>query len=54
MLNRDPTTTRSATFCNRSSADFMISSSLMTEEYQRIVPDYEADRQRLKGRDQEP
>ncbi len=26
--------------CNRSSADFMISSSLMTEEYERIVPDY--------------
>ncbi|HEK86481.1 MAG: methylglyoxal synthase [Candidatus Saccharicenans sp.] len=26
--------------CNRSSADFMISSSLMTEEYPRQVPDY--------------
>ena len=26
--------------CNRASADFMISSALMTEEYERIVPDY--------------
>jgi methylglyoxal synthase len=26
--------------CNRSSADFMISSPLMDTEYQRIVPDY--------------
>ena len=36
--------------CNRASADFMISSSLMTEEYERSVPDYEAYRQRLKGK----
>jgi methylglyoxal synthase len=27
--------------CNRASADFMISSSLMGREYQRMVPDYE-------------
>ena len=27
--------------CNRASADFMISSPLMAEEYQRILPDYE-------------
>ncbi len=26
--------------CNRSSADFMISSPLMTEEYERLLPDY--------------
>ncbi len=26
--------------CNRSSADFMISSPLMVSEYQRLVPDY--------------
>jgi methylglyoxal synthase len=39
--------------CNRSSADFMISSSLMTEEYHRLVPDYEAYRQRLKEREKE-
>jgi methylglyoxal synthase len=26
--------------CNRATADFMISSTLMTEEYQRLVPDY--------------
>jgi methylglyoxal synthase len=32
--------------CNRSSADFMISSSLMTEEYQRLVPDYDGYRDR--------
>ncbi len=34
--------------CNRSTADFMISSSLMTEEYKRLVPDYEAYRQRMR------
>ena len=27
--------------CNRASADFMISSSLMPKEYARLVPDYE-------------
>lgn len=26
--------------CNRATADFMISSTLMTEEYHRLVPDY--------------
>ena len=35
--------------CNRSSADFMISSSLMCQEYPRILPDYESYRQRLKN-----
>ncbi len=34
--------------CNRATADFMISSPLMTEEYQRLVPDYDAYRNRLK------
>ena len=34
--------------CNRASADFMISSSLMTGEYRRLVPNYDAYRQRLK------
>jgi len=33
--------------CNRSSADFMISSPLMDTEYERIVPDYSAYRTRL-------
>lgn len=33
--------------CNRASADFLISSSLMPQEYQRLVPDYEAHRNRL-------
>ena len=28
--------------CNRATADFMISSRLMSEDYQRIVPDYQA------------
>jgi methylglyoxal synthase len=32
--------------CNRSSADFMISSPLMADEYDRIVPDYDEYRQR--------
>ncbi len=34
--------------CNRASADFMISSPLMSEEYDRIVPDYKGYRERLK------
>jgi methylglyoxal synthase len=33
--------------CNRASADFMISSALMTEEYGRLVPDYDAFRHRM-------
>jgi methylglyoxal synthase len=33
--------------CNRASADFMISSPLMAEEYQRILPDYENYRRHL-------
>ncbi len=33
--------------CNRSTADFMISSTLMSELYPRQVPDYEAYRQRM-------
>jgi len=37
--------------CNRASADFMISSSLMPQEYQRLVPDYEGYRERLVRRD---
>jgi len=32
--------------CNRSSADFMISSPLMDSEYDRLVPDYEIYRKR--------
>ena len=32
--------------CNRASADFLISSSLMPLEYQRLVPDYEGHRNR--------
>lgn len=34
--------------CNRSSADFMISSPLMSEHYQRQLPDYDAYRERLQ------
>jgi methylglyoxal synthase len=37
------------TACNRASADFMISSSLMSQEYQRTLPDYESYRQRFKN-----
>jgi len=33
--------------CNRSSADFMISSPLMNSAYDRLVPDYEQYRNRL-------
>lgn len=32
--------------CNRASADFMFSSPLMAEEYQRLLPDYEEYRTR--------
>jgi methylglyoxal synthase len=35
---------------NRSSADFIISSPLMEGEYERIVPDYDEYRQRMKKR----
>ena len=35
--------------CNRSTADFMVSSTLMDKEYDRIVPDYENYRQRRIG-----
>jgi methylglyoxal synthase len=35
--------------CNRASADFLISSPLMDEEYDRIVPDYEGYRDRMKN-----
>ncbi|MBI4966339.1 MAG: methylglyoxal synthase [Desulfomonile tiedjei] len=34
--------------CNRSSADFMISSSLMSSEYERLLPDYESYRDWLR------
>ena len=34
--------------CNRASADFMISSPLMTGEYERFVPDYKDYRGRMK------
>jgi methylglyoxal synthase len=37
--------------CNRASADFLISSSLMPKGYQRLVPDYDGYRQRLRRRD---
>ena len=33
--------------CNRSSADFLISSLLMSQEYPRTLPDYNSYRQRL-------
>jgi methylglyoxal synthase len=33
--------------CNRASADFLISSPLMCQEYQRILPDYDNYRQRF-------
>jgi methylglyoxal synthase len=34
--------------CNRASADFMISSPLMSEEYERLVPDFEQYKESLK------
>lgn len=34
--------------CNRASADFMISSQLMSGEYERHLPDYEDYRERMK------
>jgi methylglyoxal synthase len=35
--------------CNRASADFMVSSPLMSGEYQRFLPNYEDHEQRLKA-----
>jgi len=35
--------------CNRASADFMISSPLMSNEYQHLTPDYEAYIKRVVG-----
>ncbi len=37
--------------CNRASADFMISSPLMTTEYRRLTPDYAAHIRRVTGSD---
>jgi len=37
------------TACNRASADFIISSPLMSQEYQRMLPDYERYRQRIRN-----
>lgn len=37
------------TACNRASADFLISSPLMYQEYLRKLPDYENYRQRIKN-----
>ena len=35
--------------CNRASADFMISSQLMSEKYERLVPDYEHYLEGMRG-----
>jgi methylglyoxal synthase len=35
--------------CNRASADFIISSPLMCQDYERILPDYESYRQRFSS-----
>ena len=35
--------------CNRASADFMISSPLMSAEYRRLLPDYEDPGQQMEG-----
>jgi methylglyoxal synthase len=35
--------------CNRATADFMISSTLMSGEYERLLPDYDVYRQRLSA-----
>ena len=36
--------------CNRASADFIISSPLMADEYERLIPDYEPYKRRLQTR----
>ncbi len=40
--------------CNRASADFMISSPLMDNEYNRLIPDYEGYRKRKLPRKETP
>ena len=37
--------------CNWASADFLISSPLMDQTYERLLPDYEAHRTRLSGQE---
>jgi methylglyoxal synthase len=36
--------------CNRATADFVISSPLMSSSYERTLPDYEGYRERLQKR----
>lgn len=36
--------------CNRATADFMISSPIMNQKYDRKIPDYEDYKERFKGR----
>ncbi len=40
--------------CNRATADFVISSPLMTSSYERALPDYESYRDRLSTQDAKP
>ena len=40
--------------CNRTSADYMITSPLMTSEYKRTMPDFESYQQRLPAPDTGP
>ena len=35
--------------CNRASADFMFSSPLMSDTYERLIPDYSSYRSRLEA-----
>jgi len=39
--------------CNRASADFMISSALMTGEYERLIPDYQPYQRRFAAAEAE-
>lgn len=39
--------------CNRASADFMISSGLMSSRYERLLPDYERLAERAEGAGEE-
>jgi methylglyoxal synthase len=36
--------------CNRATADFLISSPLMTSDYERIIPDFKEYRERFKSK----
>jgi len=48
-VGTDPKKRIALVACNRATADFLISSPLMTSTYERILPDFENYRDRFKN-----